>query len=163
MSHNNYVVTQFLTFVLGGETFAADVTRVREVMDLARITEIPQSPPEMLGVLNLRGSVVPVIDLRRKFGVTPSSKSREACIIVLEVPCADDLLVVGAVADGVREVLDLSSDQIEPPPRFGLNLHSDYLLGMGKHAEQFILLLDTDRLFSDAELAAVHMPREEAG
>ena len=144
---------QFLTFRLGAETFAVDVLQVREILDLIAITRVPQMPGYMLGVINLRGSVVPVIDLRRKFGLPASEASRDNCIVVLEVDSAGEKTVVGAQADAVTEVLDLPQDAIEPPPRLGMRLKTEFIRGMGKKDEEFLIILDVDRIFSDTALA----------
>jgi purine-binding chemotaxis protein CheW len=144
---------QFLTFRLGSETFAVDVAQVREILDLCPITKVPQMPDYMLGVINLRGSVVPVVDLRRKFGLPASETTRDNCIVVLEVDFAGDVTVVGAQADAVSEVLDLPADAIEPPPRLGMQLKTEFIRGMGKKDEEFIIILDIDRIFSSDELA----------
>ena len=146
---------QFLTFLLGEEVFGVSVVQVREILDLVAITRVPQMPEYMLGVINLRGSVVPVIDLRRKFGLPAAESTRENCIIVLEVDFGGDVTVVGALADAVREVLELGSEAIEPPPRLGMKLKTEFIRGMGKKDEQFLILLDINRIFSSDELAAL--------
>jgi purine-binding chemotaxis protein CheW len=146
-------VSQYLTFRLGQETFAVDVCQVREILDQAAITRVPQMPDYMLGVINLRGSVVPVVDLRRKFGMAASETTRESCIVVLEVDCGGETTVVGAQADAVSEVLDLPAEAIEPPPRLGMKLRTEFIRGMGKKEEQFLIILDIDKIFSTDELA----------
>jgi purine-binding chemotaxis protein CheW len=144
---------QFLTFRLGAETYAVDVHKVREILDQVVITRMPQMPDEMLGVINLRGQVVPVVDLRRTFGLAAEETNRDNCVVVLEVDCAGEQLVVGARADAVQEVLDLSQAAIEPPPRLGLKLKTEFIRGMGKKDDAFLIILDVDRIFSDAALA----------
>jgi purine-binding chemotaxis protein CheW len=144
---------QFLTFRLGCETFAADVLKVREILNLSPLTRVPQMPDYMLGVINLRGSVVPVVDLRRKFGMERQEATRESCIVVLEVESGGEILVIGALTDAVSEVLDLASDAIEPAPRLGTKLRSDFIRGLGRKDEAFIIILDLDRIFSSDELA----------
>ena len=147
------LTSQYLTFRLGDETFAVDVCQVREILDQAPITRVPQMPDYMLGVINLRGSVVPVVDLHRKFGQAAHETSRDNCIVVLEVDCGGEKTIVGAQADAVSEVLDLPADAIEPPPRLGMKLKTEFIRGMGKKDEQFIIILDIDRIFSTDELA----------
>jgi len=146
---------QFLTFRLAAETFAIEVAKVREIMDLTTITKVPQTPGFMRGVINLRGSVVPVIDLRQKFGMGESEHTVNTCIIVVEARFGAETVILGAVADMVLEVFDLEQDQIEPAPRIGSNLDTDFIKGMGKHNESFIMILDIDRVMSagDLELA----------
>ena len=146
---------QYLTFRLGSETFAVDVCQVREILDLVQITRVPQMPDYMLGVINLRGSVVPVVDLRRKFGLAARDTTRESCIIVLEVDFGGEVTVVGALADAVQEVLELGADAVEPAPRLGMKLKTEFIRGMGKKDEQFLILLDINRIFSSDELAVL--------
>jgi len=147
--------TQFLTFRLGQETFAVDVTKAREVLDYVPPTRVPQTPRFMLGVINLRGGVVPVIDMRQKFGLAPVERTRDTCIIVLEIAVDGETTVVGALADSVREVLELGAEQIEPPPRIGTRLNTEFIKGMGKRDEEFLILLNIDRVFSTDEIALV--------
>ncbi|PLX94846.1 MAG: chemotaxis protein CheW [Desulfuromonas sp.] len=146
---------QYLTFRLGEEIFAVDVTQVREILDLIPITRVPQMPEFMLGVINLRGSVVPVINLRRKFRMEQVENTRESCIIVLEIQLEGEQLVIGALADSVQEVLELGEEQIEPAPRIGTRLNTEFIRGMGKKEDDFLIILDIDRVFSSDELARV--------
>ena len=143
---------QYLTFILDGELFAVDVRETREILDMPALTRIPQSPAEMLGVINLRGAVVPVLDLRRKFAMAGVGQGANACVIVLEVPTPDGALVVGAIADEVCEVIDLDAGQIQPAPRLGSRIRTEYLKGIGQHRERFVLVLEIARLFRDEEL-----------
>jgi purine-binding chemotaxis protein CheW len=153
---------QYLTFRLGEEVFAVDVAKAREVLDLTAVTRVPGTPRFMLGVINLRGGVVPVIDLRLKFGMPAAERTRETCIIVLDLTLDGETTTVGAVADSVREVLDLDSSQIEPPPRIGTRLKTEFIRGMGRIDEsRFLILLDIDRVFSSEELALVQAVGEE--
>jgi len=147
--------TQFLTFKLEDELFALDIGKVREVLDFTTITKVPQTPEYMRGVINLRGSVVPVVDMRLKFGMTGTEKTVNTCIIIVEVELDGEKVVMGAMADAVQEVLDLEPDQVEPPPRIGAKLNTDFIRGMGKHGEDFIIILDIDNVFSVDELARV--------
>jgi len=147
--------TQYLTFELDRETFALDVAKVREILDSPTVTKVPQTPQYMRGVINLRGSVVPVIDLRLKFGMAETEQTVNTCIIVVEIELDGELIILGALADSVQEVIDLEPEQIEPSPRIGTKLNTDFIKGMGKHNEQFIMILDIDKVFSATELAAV--------
>jgi len=153
--------TQFLTFTLGEDVFAIDVTMAREVLDLCEVTRVPQVPDYMLGVINLRGSVVPVIDMRRKFGMPKAEKTRDTCIVVVEVDVDGEPVVVGALADSVREVLDLRPDQIEPPPRIGTRLKTEFIKGMGNLEDRFVIILDINRVFGADELALAQGLAEE--
>jgi purine-binding chemotaxis protein CheW len=150
---------QYVTFGLGEELFGVEVTRAREILDLVPITKVPQTPDYLLGVINLRGQVVPVVDLRVKLGMPQNDNTRDSCIIVMEVQVDGEVLTVGGLADAVREVLELRDDQVEPPPRLGLKLKTEFIAGMGKIEEQFVILLNIDRVFSSEELALV----QEAG
>jgi len=148
-------VRPYLTFTLGDELFAVDVAKVREVLDYTSITKIPRTPEYMRGVINLRGSVVPVIDLRLKFGMSKTENKVNTCIIVLEIDLEGEIIVLGALADAVQEVFELEPDQIEPAPRFGTRFRAEFLRGMGKRDERFIMILDIDKVFSSDELALV--------
>jgi len=147
--------TQYLTFRLGSELFGVDVSKAREVLDYSDVTHVPQMPDYMLGVINLRGSVVPVINLRRKFGMGAAEKTIDTCIIVIEVEIDGDVIVIGTLADAVQEVLDLHAGQIEPPPRLGTKLNTEFIKGMGNLDGQFLIILDIDRVFTVEELVAI--------
>ena len=144
--------TQYLTFKLGEEIFALEVAKVREILDFTSVTKVPQTPDFMRGVINLRGGVVPVIDLRLKFGMSSTEKTVNTCIIVVEVELAGETLILGALSDSVQEVFDLDPDQIEPAPRIGTRLKTEYLKGMGKRDGNFIIILDIDKIFTADEL-----------
>jgi len=146
---------QCLTFKLGEEIFAVDVAKVREILDFTSVTKVPQTPDFMRGVINLRGSVVPVVDMRLKFGMSSTEKTVNTCIIVMEISLDNETAVVGALADSVQEVLELEPDQIEAAPRIGTKLNTDFLVGMGKHNETFIMILNIDRVFTFEELSVV--------
>jgi len=147
--------TQFLTFKLDNEVFALDISKVREVLDFTSITKVPRTPEFMRGVINLRGSVVPVVDLRLKFGMSRTEKSVNTCIIIVEVTVDDETTILGALADSVQEVLDLEPDHIEPAPKIGTRLNTEFIKGMGKRENNFIIILDIDKVFSTGELAMV--------
>ena len=147
--------TQYLTFKLDEETFALDVAKVREILDFTDITKVPRTPDFMRGVINLRGSVVPVVDMRLKFGMSKTEKTVNTCIVVTEVTSEGETTVLGALADSVQEVIDLEPDQIEPAPRIGTKLNTDFIRGMGKHNDGFIMILDIDRVFSAEEITLV--------
>jgi purine-binding chemotaxis protein CheW len=153
---------QYLTFRLRNEIFAIDVAKVREVLDLTTITAIPRTPEFMSGVINLRGSVVPVVDLRLCFEMSKTENTRNTCIVVVEVQLDGEATVIGALADSVEEVIDLEPDQIQPAPRIGTQIRTDFIRGMGKRDAQFIMILDIDRVFSADELAAVRGQTAEA-
>ncbi|MEJ2690499.1 MAG: chemotaxis protein CheW [Deltaproteobacteria bacterium] len=142
---------QYLTFRLGEESFAVDVIKTQEVLDYMGPTRVPQTPPYMLGVINLRGRVVPVIDLRQKFGMPKAERSQDTCIIVMEILIGGEITMVGALVDSVQEVLDLNADQLEPPPRIGTKLKTEFIKAMGNLNDHFLIILDIDRVFSTDE------------
>jgi purine-binding chemotaxis protein CheW len=146
---------QYVTFSLGDELFGVEVNRTREILSLTPVTKVPQTPDYLLGVINLRGQVVPVVDMRLKLGLLAGENTEDTCIIVVEVQIDGEVITVGALSDAVREVLDIRSDQIEPPPRLGTRLNTEFINGMGKVDEQFMILLNIDRIFNSEELAWV--------
>jgi len=158
--------TQYLTFMLEDEVFALDISKVREVLDFTTVTKVPRTPDFMRGVINLRGSVVPVVDMRLKFGMTRTEQTVNTCIIITEITMDDETTVLGALADSVQEVFDLEPDQVEPAPRIGTRLKTEFIKGMGKREGEFIIILDIDKVFSSEELEMVqetgtYIPAEE--
>ena len=141
----------FLTFTLGDEVFAVEVANVREVLDLTPITRVPKMPAFMRGVINLRGSVVPVVDMRTKFGLPAADDTVDTCIIVMEVDLDGERTVIGALADSVREVFELDPAGIEPPPRIGTRLDTAIIKGMGRRDDRFVIILDIDRAFESKD------------
>ena len=138
--------SQYLTFILDEETYALDIKRVREVLDFTEVTKVPRMPDFMRGVINLRGGVVPVVDLRLKFGMPETEKTVDTCIIIMEITIDNETTLLGALADSVREVLNMEPDQIEPAPKIGTRLKTEFITGMGKKNEEFIIILDIDRV-----------------
>ncbi len=147
--------TQYLTFKLEDEVFALDIAKVREVLEYTTVTKVPRTPDFMCGVINLRGGVVPVVNMRLKFGMPDAEKTVNTCIIIVEVKLDGETTVLGALADSVQEVMDLEPDQIEPAPKIGTRLNTDFIKGMGKHDNKFIMILNIDKVFSADELALV--------
>ena len=143
---------QYLTFKLDNEVFALDVATVREVLDFTTVTRIPRTPEFMRGVINLRGGVVPVVDLRLAFGMSVTEKTVNTCIIVMEVRLEGETSIIGALADSVEEVIDLEPEQIEPAPTIGTAIKTDFIRGMGKRESDFLMILDIDRVFSPDQL-----------
>jgi len=146
---------QYLSFKLDEEEFALDISKVREVLDITRITRVPRTPDYMKGVINLRGSVVPVVDLNRKFQIKDTERTLNTRIIIGEVELESGRTVLGVLADAVHEVMELDPEQIEPAPKIGTGLKTEFLKGMGRRGEEFIMILDIDRVFSAEELAMV--------
>mgnify|MGYP000906766174 CR=1 FL=1 len=150
---------RYLTLTLGEDFFALDIGSVREILDMTDITRIPQTPRFMSGVVNVRGAAVPVIDLRLKFGMPAGERTLNTRIVIMEVGDGESQHVIGAIADSVKEVLDLEADAIDPPPRMGLNLGADFIRGIGKRDGKFLLILDVDKVFSSDEILSL----KEAG
>ena len=124
--------TQYLTFTLDGEEFALDISKVREVLDYTAITMVPRMPDYLRGVINLRGNVVPVVDLRMKLGMAATEKTVNTCIVIVDVNMGGENMQMGALADSVQEVLELDAKQIEPAPRIGAGIRSEFCAGWGK-------------------------------
>jgi purine-binding chemotaxis protein CheW len=141
--------TQYLTFKLDEEVFALDVAKVREILEYTSVTKVPQTLDFMRGVINLRGSVVPVIDLRLKFGMTATEQTVNTCIIVAEVDMGDETILLGALADSVQEVDEMEPGQIEAAPHIGTRLNIDFIKGMGKKDGNFVMILDIDKVFTN--------------
>ena len=148
---------QYLTFMLGGETFAIGILAIKEIIEYGQLTEVPRMPASIRGVINLRGSVVPVIDLAARFGKQPTAVGRRTCIVILEVHSdeseGDGHQVIGVMVDAVNEVLDIPATEIEPAPSFGAKIRADFIQGMGKVAGKFVILLNADRVLSVDEMA----------
>ncbi len=145
---------QYITFRLGNELFAINVAQVREVLELPQITKVPTAPEYMRGVVNVRGKAIPVVDLRLKFGLPPTPDTVNSRIVVLELELDGETTVVGGIADSVHEVIELEPGQIHPPPRIAMRWRTELIHGMGKRGEEFIIILDMNRVFASGELAA---------
>ena len=147
--------TQYLTFKLADEVFAVDVAKVREILDYTPATKVPGTPEFMRGVINVRGNVVPVVDMRLKFGLSATEKTVDTCIVVMEITVEEDKAILGAMADSVQEVFELEASQIEPPPRIGTRWRTEFIKGIGKRNDELIIILDIDRVFSTTELGII--------
>ncbi len=141
----------YLTFRLGDEIFAANVGKVLEILEIPQITKVPRSPEFMRGVINLRGSVLPVIDTRTKFGLPPIDDTVNTCILVISVIIGEQTVTIGATADSVQEVMEIEEKQIQAPPSIGSKFKSEFIEGMVKINEQFIMILNLDTVFSSNE------------
>ena len=152
----NTGTSQYLTFSLDREKYAFEVFQVREVLELVNITRVPKMPIYMLGVINLRGSVVPVVDLRLKFDLNVSKETLDSSIIILEVELDDgEEILLGAFVDSVHAVIDLDNSQIVPAPRIGIKLDTEFIQGMGKIDENFIIILNINKIFSKEEILSL--------
>jgi purine-binding chemotaxis protein CheW len=148
-------VQQYLTFMLGGEVFAIGILHIKEIIEFGQLTTVPMMPSFIRGVINLRGAVVPVVDLASRFGGKPSEVTRRSCIVILEIQCEAETQVIGVVVDAVNEVLEISGADIEPPPSFGTKIRTDFIAGMGKVRERFIIILNVNKVLSTEEMALI--------
>lgn len=144
---------KYLTFALGPEEYGLEILKVREIIGYMDITAVPQTPEHVKGVINLRGQVIPVIDLRTKFGMDTTGITEQTCIIVVEIAQQNRKFNTGIVVDRVQEVLDISTDEIEQTPQFGSNVNTDFILGMGKIGNSVKILLDIDKVLSNDDIA----------
>ncbi|MFO7843600.1 MAG: chemotaxis protein CheW [Bacteroidales bacterium] len=148
-------INSYLSFKLGDEVFAAHVGKVLNILEMTKITEVPKAPEYMKGVINLRGTVLPVVDTRIKFGMTPTEYTSNTCIVVMEVELDNDMVQVGALVDAVQAVLEIDDTQIQPPPSIGSKYKSEFIYGMVKVDEKFIMLLDMEKVFSSDEIVSL--------
>ena len=153
VSKINEAPAQYLTFSLGGEMFGVGILNVKEIIEYGNLTEIPMMPAFIRGVINLRGSVVPVIDLSARFGSKTTEVGRRTCIVIVEVPDEDTRHDIGIIVDAVSEVLEIPGSEIEPPPSFGAKIRADFIFGMGKVAGKFVILLEINKVLSVDEIA----------
>jgi purine-binding chemotaxis protein CheW len=144
---------QYLTFTLGGEMFAVGILNVKEIIEYGNLTEIPMMPSFIRGVINLRGAVVPVVDLAARFGGKTSEVQRRTCIVIVEVTQEDIKHDIGIMVDAVSEVLEIPGAEIEPPPSFGAKIRADFIAGMGKVAGKFVIILEIQKVLSVDEMA----------
>ncbi len=148
-------INQLVTFVLGEETYAFDVENAREILDFVAPARLPNSPEWLRGVINLRGSVVPVVDLKRKFGMHATEKTRGTCIIVVEICLCGQVQTIGVLADAVQEVFEMEPAEIEAAPTFGARLSTRFIRGMGKRNGKLFAILAAEKVFSEDEVAMV--------
>ncbi len=146
---------KYLTFALGAEEYGLEILKVREIMGIMEITAVPQTPEYVKGVINLRGKVIPVIDLRAKFGMETVETTEQTCIIVVEITQKGQGFNTGIVVDRVQEVLDIAGDNIEDTPQFGSNVATDFILGMGKIGDSVKILLDIDKVLVADDLSSL--------
>jgi purine-binding chemotaxis protein CheW len=150
-----FATAQYLTFRLDRELFAVDIAKVREVLEFSTVTKVPRTPDFMRGVINLRGNVVPVVDMRLKLGLTQTVRTVDTCVVIAEVEVDGERTILGALADSVQEVVELDGAGIVPAPRMGTRIDASVIRGMGRRDEEFVIILDIDRVFSgDHALAA---------
>jgi purine-binding chemotaxis protein CheW len=152
---------QYLTFVLGTETYAIGILQIKEIIEFSGLTSVPMMPACIRGVINLRGAVVPVLDLAVRFCRQPTAATRRTCIVIVELLFEGTTQNIGVIVDAVNEVLEIPVADIEPAPSFGARLRAEFIRGMGKVAGKFVIILDTDRVLSGAEIVALNAPAIE--
>ena len=147
---------QYLTFMLGDEMFAIGILSIREIIEYGFVTDVPMTPPFIRGVLNLRGAVVPVVDLAVRFGSPTRENSKRTCIVIVDIEADDgSQQQMGVVVDAVNEVLEIADGDIEPPPEFGARIRNDFIKSMGKIDGKFVVILDLNRVLSVEEVAVI--------
>lgn len=151
---------QYLTFRLSGESYGLPILQVREIIGLMQITKVPRTPEFVRGVINLRGKVIPVVDLRRKFEMEAADDTKQTCVIVVEVHQGETTLPMGVIVDEVSEVVDVAADQVDPTPPLGHDVETDFILGIGKVEGKVVMLLDINEVLSANEL---HLVEQAAG
>ena len=149
---SNIDPTQFLSFVLAGEEYAVNILRVKEIIEYDTLTRVPAMPDSVRGVINLRGRVVPVVDLSARFGLAASVITRRSCIVMVELHDGDSSVVMGIITDAVSQVLDIDESAIEPPPSFGTRISTEFIRGLAEAGKKFVIVLDIDRSLDAAEL-----------
>ena len=153
---------QYLTFSLDEEVFAIDVAKVREILDYTQAMRVPGAPEFMRGIVNVRGNVIPVVDMRLKFGMSKTERTVNTCIVVMEVDVEGETTVLGALVDSVQEVFELEHDHVEPPPKMGTRWRTQFIKGIGKRNDHLIIILDIDMVFSLDELTQTERARMAA-
>lgn len=156
-------ISQCLTFKLDKEIYALDIKQVREVLEFSEITKVPRMPEFMRGVINLRGGVVPVVDLRLKFGMTKTEKAKDTCIIIIDLVIEGENTLLGTLADSVLEVMTMEPSQISAPPKIGTRLDTEFIRGMGKKNDEFVIIIDIDKVFSFDDMTIIKSTGEETG
>jgi len=156
------VPAQFLTFTLGEEVFAMDIRTVREIIQVGPMTTVPLMPGFVRGVINLRGAVVPVIDLQARFGRPRATVGKKTCIVIFDALRDGERVELGLLVDAVSEVIDIAPEQIEPPPSFGSAVRRDFIQGMGKVGTRFVIILEPDKAFDVSEMAQLCEAAQDA-
>lgn len=151
---------QVLTFLLDGEVYGADISQIQEVLEYRKVTPVPRTPSYLLGVINLRGRVVPVIDLRRQFNMRLGDITVNTCIVIVDVTIDGEIIPLGILADAVKEVIELAVDQISQPPRIGSKIDTRFISGMGKSNNEFIIILNLPNVIANDDIHEVYNAME---
>jgi purine-binding chemotaxis protein CheW len=154
---------KFLTFLMANEKYGLEILKVREIIGMMDVTSVPTTPAFVRGVINLRGKVIPVIDLRLKFGIEAKEDMQRTCIIVVQIVRNAQEMTMGIIVDEVSDVLNINQDQIEPPPSFGPDIRTDFILGMGKVDQKVVTMLDIDRVLNEQEMSLVESSSGKMG
>lgn len=156
MSLNSiHTTNQYLTFSLSDELYALEVSKVKEVLEYEPITRVPKTPDFMRGVINVRGGIVPIVDLRLKFDLPAQEQTVDTCIIVLEIAIENETITVGTIADNVHEVVEIQPEEIEATPRIGTRLDTDFIEGIGKSNDRFLVILNIDKILTSEEITSM--------
>lgn len=155
MDKKSTILNSYLSFRLGDEVFAANAGKVINILEMCDITEVPKAPEYMKGIINLRGTVLPVIDLRQKLGMSPYSKTASTCIIVLDVTIDNETILVGAIVDAVKAVIEFDREKLMEAPNIGGKFNSEFILGIANINDEFVMVLDIDEVFTHDELIEV--------
>lgn len=151
----NELAGKYLTLILAEEEYGLEILKVQEIIGMMPITRVPRTPAFVRGVINLRGKVIPVIDLRLKFGIEPKEDTDVTCVIIVQVSSGDTAITLGVLVDQVSEVIDIAEKQIDETPAMGSNVDTEFIMGMGKVGEKVVMLLDLDKAFSKDEFVAI--------
>ncbi len=162
MEQNENASNSYLTFKLGEEEFGAHVSQVLNILEMTKITEVPKSPEYMKGVINLRGMVLPVIDARIKFGMPETEYTSNTCIIVMDIEQNDETVHIGAIVDEVLSVIEIEENQVEPPPSIGNKYKAEFIYGMAKVEENFVMLLDMQKVLNASDLEEIDRSKEQS-
>ena len=157
-----HLAGKYLTFQLSDEIYSIEILKVQEIIGIMSITTVPKTPDYVRGVINLRGKVIPVVELRRKFGMATQEDTERTCIIVVQVAGSDGPITMGILVDEVSEVMDIKVEQIEPAPAFGTSVDTTFILAMGKVGDRVVILLDVDRVLTSGELDGLNRAAGQA-
>lgn len=168
MKTTESTLQQYLTFRLGEEKYGINVLNIKEVLGVPRITRVPRMPSYLCGVINLRGNVIPVLDLKRKFALGTTEVTEDTSIIVTELPSffhddESEMMTIGIFSDGVEQVLDILEENISPPPKIGISIDTSFIHGMGRDKDHFVILLDLSEILTEAEFSSQRTMKEAAG
>ena len=153
---------KYLTFKMAGEEYGLEILKVHQIIGMIPVTHVPRMPEFIRGVINLRGKILPVVDMRLKFGLESMEDTPRTCIIVLQIPHEQESLTMGIIVDEVSEVMDINTEQVEATPGFGANIPTDFLLGIGKMEDKIVMLLDVDKVLTTGEMAVMRSGSAEA-